>query len=123
MNKLLISTLLIIIASCSSPEKKAKLVVTRPAVDLATIRFDSTYNIRYTLVNTGNKELVVDTVSASCGCTIPESTKFRIKPADSASLLITFKPVDSGAFDKKLVIKSNTDSTFTVVSFYGTIQK
>lgn len=123
MNKLLLYLLLLVSASCTAPGGKARLVVTHPMVDLSTIRFDSTYSISYTMLNNGDKELIVDTVSASCGCTIPAATRFRIQPDDSAALLIKFKPVDTGSFNKKVIIKSNTDSSFTVVSFYGNAQK
>lgn len=119
MNKLFYGAALIILAACHTKTRKAQLTITNPAIDLSEVQLDSTYYVRYSMHNTGDAELVVDTVSASCGCTIPDKTKYTIRPADSASLIVNFKPPEPGAFEKKIIIKSNTDSTFTVVSFYG----
>lgn len=123
MNKLLVLFIGLILMACNTRARKAQLRVVNPAVNLSTIAFDSTYAIKYVLHNNGSGNLVVDTVSASCGCTIPASTRFTIPPADSAVLVVNFKPAEPGAFDKKVIIKSNTDSVFSVVSFYGNAEK
>jgi hypothetical protein len=125
MSKQIIKYLLlaVVIASCKTPAGKARLTISNPAVNLSTIRFDSSCNIRYTMINTGEEALVIDTVTASCGCTMPAITRYTIQPMDSAELMVRFKPPDTGAFNKKVVIKNNTDSVFTVVSFYGIAQK
>jgi Protein of unknown function (DUF1573) len=124
MNRVICLGMAVIIStSCSVPAGEAQLAIVNPYVDLATIESDSTYGIEYKLINTGGRDLVVDTISASCGCTIPDQTQFTIRPADTASLVVSFKPPEPGPFEKKVIIRSNTDSIFTVVSFYGTAKK
>lgn len=125
MNKRIIKYLLlaVVIASCKATPGKARLKISNPAVNLSTVRLDSSCTIRYTMINTGEGPLIIDTVTASCGCTMPAITRYTIQPMDSAELTVKFKAPDTGAFNKKVVIKNNTDSVFTVVSFYGTAKK
>jgi hypothetical protein len=105
--------------ACNHDEKRAKLLIPKSKINLEVINFDSTYSIAYTLINTGDRTLIIDTVTASCGCTIPDIQKKNINPLDSSQLIVKYKPVDTGYFDKKIIIKSNIDSTFSVVSFNG----
>lgn len=110
---------IIFLSACSQNQRKPELFIQKPNINLNEIKFDSTYNIRYSLVNKGNGVLLIDTATASCGCTIPGIMKRTVEPLDSAILVVQYKPVDTGFFDKKIVIKSNIDSTFSVVSFKG----
>lgn len=123
MNKLLFFIPALAFAACTTAPGKAKLYIPHATIELGNIKFDSSCDLQYTLVNKGNAVLSVDTITASCGCTIPAATRYTIKPMDSAELVVHFKPADTGTFDKKVIIKSNTDSNFTVVSFRGKAQK
>jgi hypothetical protein len=106
--------------SCQENEsKRAILFISEQIVEMNDIKFDSSYKINYLIKNNGNTDLVIDTITTSCGCSIPKLQKQRISAMDSAILSVEYKPVDTGRFDKKIVIKSNIDSSFTVVSFKG----
>jgi hypothetical protein len=120
--KLIISLVVFFgLTSCVSVKKESKprLHVRNANIDLNQIDFDSTSHFQYTLVNTGDATLVIDTVSASCGCTIPELFKKTIEPKDSTTLYVDFKPVEKGNFKKSVVIRSNVDSAFSIVTFRG----
>ncbi len=100
-------------------KKKAILSVRNKVQALGSIDFDSTRIIPFTLYNAGDKDLMIDSVSASCDCTVPDFVKRTIHPKDSTVLLISYKPVNIGDFEKAVVIKSNIDSSFTVIRFSG----
>ena len=121
MSKYFIGSLLIMVVliSCKQEIEKPKLFSHNHHIDIGKINFDSTYLINFKIFNKGNAILIVDTITASCGCTIPTLAKKNIEPEDSAIIVATYKPVDTGLFDKKLIVKSNTDSSFTVLSFHG----
>ncbi len=125
MNKFMKLFAAVFAVSCQSAEQKAKpkLLIPVADVNLSTIKFDSSYRITYLLINTGNGVLKIDTVTASCGCTIPGISETTINPADTGLLVVDYKPVDTGNFNKKVVIKSNIDSSFSVVSFFGRAKK
>ena len=100
-------------------KKKAILSIRNQIQALGSIDLDSTRIIPFTLYNAGDKDLIVDSVSASCDCTVPNFIKRTIHPKDSTVLFISYKPVNTGDFDKAVVIKSNIDSSFSVIRFYG----
>lgn len=121
MNKLLLISMLLLILfeSCKSKVGKPGLLITNRSVDLNKIQFDSTYDLFYTIINNGQADLIIDTVTTSCGCTIPSIPTKKVPPFDSVILSTRFKPVDTGYFDKRIIIKSNIDSIFTILSFKG----
>jgi hypothetical protein len=95
------------------------LDIKRNEIDLGSIPFDSSILVRYQLMNAGTGKLVIDTATASCDCTIPYLEKKELIAGDSGFLEVRFKPVDTGRFEKKVVIKSNISQRFSVVSFKG----
>jgi hypothetical protein len=107
----------------SNEQHFPQLKVNPAEVELGEINFDSTHSIYYSLQNTGSSDLVIDTVTTSCGCSVPELSKKVIRPLDSAFVKVNFKPVDTGAFAKSLVIRSNTAQAFTVIKFKGSSRK
>jgi len=104
---------------CKNRNEKPELFIARKFINLGEIKFDSTHTISYSLVNTGNATLLIDTASSSCDCTVPAIDEKNVLPGDSTFLTVMYKPVDTGFFNKKVVIKSNIDSIFSVVSFTG----
>ena len=121
MNKIVfvIGVSVLLNISCKNKEKKPDLFIPNERIVLGIIPFDSTHLISYSLINKGNGPLIIDTASSSCDCTVPVISKKNISPGDSSILSVQYKPTDTGLFDKKVVIKSNIDSIFSVVSFTG----
>lgn len=118
-----IFTGLLLFISCSSNREPAKLSLTQNAIDMGTIKFDSSYALQYHLKNEGDVDLVIDTVTSSCGCSTPDLSKQVIAAKDSGLLSVNYKPVDTGRFTKSLVIKSNSSERFSVVTFTGIARK
>ena len=65
-----------ILVSCmdSSPTV-SKLEVEKTMIDLGTIDFDSSYQIQYVIHNSGTADLLIDTITSSCGCSLPAISK------------------------------------------------
>jgi hypothetical protein len=120
MKKLLLGLTLAFLLSCKNKIiEKPILDVTNRDVDLGIIKYDSAYKIDYIITNIGTKELVIDTVTSSCGCSVPKINKKMIGSSDTTLVSVQFKPVDSGKFSKSIVMKSNVDSVYTVLKFRG----
>lgn len=111
--------ILIFFNSCTF--KKSYPVIQSPynEFDLGVIDFDSSYNIKYLLKNSGSEILKIDTVTSSCGCSTPTLSKYTLGVGEESVLAVQFKAVDTGDFMKKIILKSNVDSGFTVFSFFG----
>ena len=62
----------------------------------------------FIITNIGNQPLVIQKVTASCGCTTPEWTKQPIPPGSKGKVTAIFDPANRpGAFNKTLTVYSN----------------
>lgn len=64
----------------------------------------------FIITNTGDAPLVINRITASCGCTRPSWDKSPIAPGKSTSIKITYNPQGRpGPFYKTITIISNSD--------------
>lgn len=59
----------------------------------------------FTFTNTSNKPLIIETATASCGCTTPVYPKKPIAPGKSAEISATYNSAAVGHFDKSVTVK------------------
>lgn len=64
----------------------------------------------FKFTNTGDKELVILSATASCGCTDPEVPEQAIMPGMSDSIKVTYSGATNrpGVFRKTIMLKTNT---------------
>jgi len=62
----------------------------------------------FEIVNTGKKELKLDNVQASCGCTTPEWSKDPIPPGATAKIKVGYNAAAENNFEKYITITYNT---------------
>jgi Protein of unknown function (DUF1573) len=90
---------------------------------LPKIKEGEVIEITYRFKNTGNKPLVVEGVSASCGCTVPEKPEEPIMPGKEGLIKAKFdshgKP---GPNTKSLTVVANTSSE-KLLTFYVEVVK
>jgi len=87
---------------------------TGPQLTFDTVRHDfgqifdiqpSTYEFQFT--NTGNKELIIEDIRTSCGCTVPELEKKRFQPGEGSAMKIEYTPRGGGLTSKSITVTSN----------------
>jgi hypothetical protein len=77
----------------------------------------------FKFTNTGKSPLVINDISASCGCTAAEWPKYPIAPNQAAQIKITFsKRHDPGFHQKTAIIKANTEDPYTVLRIQAIIE-
>ena len=59
----------------------------------------------FEITNNSNKPLVIESASASCGCTVPEYPKEPIVPGKTAKIKVQYNAAAMGHFDKDVTIK------------------
>lgn len=59
----------------------------------------------FEIKNTGDKPIVVENASASCGCTIPEKPEKPIAPGATGKLKVQYNAANVGPFTKDVFIK------------------
>ncbi|MFA8300713.1 MAG: DUF1573 domain-containing protein [Hyphomicrobiales bacterium] len=73
------------------------------------------YSFKYT--NTGDKDLLISSISTSCGCTATEFSKDPIAPGKTGAIKVSFDSDHRKGFQNKSVrIMANTQPNLTVLS-------
>lgn len=92
--------------------------------DLGKLNKDQSVEITYRFRNTGNTNLIIEHVSAQCGCTIPEKPELPIAPGEEGVIKARFNGSGSGAISKQIYVKANSKPTNDhTLTFKGEIQQ
>lgn len=71
---------------------------------------DGKVTYQFSFVNTGGGDLIIQNVSASCGCTAPQWTREPIPPGGEGFVAATFNPAGRpGPFRKYITVVSNSN--------------
>jgi len=102
----------------------------QPAMQLSTSEHDfgqfkeeagrQTYN--FEVRNSGDAPLVIQNITASCGCTTPDWTKSPIPPKGSGVITAIYDPTNRpGVFNKTLTVYSNAKPEVVVLVIKGEV--
>ncbi|MFA6129204.1 MAG: DUF1573 domain-containing protein [Bacteroidales bacterium] len=76
----------------------------------------------FSFINNGSQPLIVNDVTTTCGCTVPEWSKEPIPPGGNGTIKVTFDPVGRpGAFRKGITVKSNARESSMVLYIVGLV--
>ena len=79
---------------------------------------------RYRFINSGTKPLVINSTTASCGCTVPEKPELPILPHDTGYIKVVFNSKDrAGMAHKTIDVKSNAKPDFPLLLLTGEVVK
>ena len=87
-----------LLVSCSG-SGQPQIALETAALDLGNVVNGEVVTREVTVQNTGNKDLVIEAVSTSCGCTQATLEPMAISPGENGTLRIVF---DSGAHGEEL---------------------
>lgn len=76
--------------------------------DLGKLKADQTVEITYRFKNSGTKNLIIDNVSAQCGCTIAEKPEKAFAPGEEGLLKAKFNGSGKGQIRKEIYVTANT---------------
>jgi hypothetical protein len=105
-------------------------VYAQPKMQLASSEHDfgkfkeeagrQTFN--FEVKNTGDKPLVIQNITASCGCTTPDWTKAPIAPNEKGVITAIYDPANRpGIFNKTLTVYSNSIPEVIVLVIKGEV--
>ena len=73
---------------------------------------NKTLRKEFTLSNFGDKELVIEGVSTTCGCTAAITTDSKLKPGGSTQLRVTLETRSyTGRIERQVLVRSNDPET------------
>ena len=86
--------------------------------DFGKIKEGETLEVSFRFKNVGDKPLVISNVSASCGCTVPETPKKPYQPGETGVIKASFNSAGkSGAQAKQVNVFANLDPAMTTLNF------
>lgn len=93
-------------------------------LNLGKLKKNQEVEVSYRFKNAGDKVLVVESVSAGCGCTIPEKPEKPIGPGEEGVIKAKFNGSGNGTISKFITVIANTkpDRSHTL-TFTGDIQE
>ena len=89
------------------------------SLSLGNFDWEKEQKVVFTLENTGNKPLVIDAVSTSCGCTKVEYDKEPVRPGFSITLYVAYKAEHPEHFNKTITVYCNTKASPLLLKIMG----
>ncbi|MDR1645297.1 MAG: DUF1573 domain-containing protein [Tannerellaceae bacterium] len=117
-------TLLLLISSFTYAQKGAVISSDMQTYDFGIIaEADGLATHKFTIKNTGATPLVINRITASCGCTQPEWSKAPIAPGATGEVKISYNPKGRlGPFYKSIAIHSNARNERLTLYIKGTVK-
>lgn len=105
----------------AAAEARTTLKFDKLVHDFGKIKVDTEHPATFVVTNTGSKDLIIEDVQTSCGCTTAEKPEKPIKPGQSDKISVVFHPKPGQLKEQKksVTIKANTDPALTVLTIQG----
>jgi len=85
-----------------------RIAVEPPSFDFGKALQNKTLQKEFSIRNLGDADLVLDSVTTSCGCTVADGYTKLVKPGASTHMLVSLQTrTSSGKLQKSVLIKSN----------------
>jgi hypothetical protein len=123
MKKLILAMFTVLMASMYSHAQSGRdsIVFEKTVHDYGTIVQSGNGEIEFVFVNKGTKPIVLNSVSASCGCTSPSWTKTPVLPGEKGSVKVKYNTEILGAFTKTVNVASNASNSSVILTIRGNV--
>jgi hypothetical protein len=89
--------------------------------DYGTIAKGSDGTCEFKFTNGGKTPLLLQNVSASCGCTVPEWTREPVQPGKSGSIKVRYNTAIVSGFTKTVTVVSNAKNSPVILTIKGVV--
>jgi hypothetical protein len=95
-------------ADAKPPAAGPRITVEPPSFDFGKAVQNKTLQKEFAIRNLGTADLVLDSVTTSCGCTVADGYAKVVKPGASTHMQVSLQTrTSSGKLQKSVLIKSN----------------
>ena len=95
----------------------------KTVIDYGTLKQGSDGNRIFVFTNVGKAPIIINSVSSSCGCTIPKKPLAPIMPGEKGEIEVHYDTNRVGPFQKNIYIYSNAKPNKVTVSIKGRVVK
>jgi len=107
----------------ASSENAPAISFEEPVYDFGTVKQGQVVDHAFTFTNTGKSPLIIESASATCGCTVPKPPTEPIAPGESAEIQVKFNTSGKNGQQSPVVtVRANTTPNITTVSMKGTVE-
>ena len=100
------------------------IAFTQMAHDFGNIDQNTENTYVFNFTNTGDKPLIIETATGSCGCTVPEFPREPIAPGASSEIRVVYKPgKQKGLQNKTVTVIANTQPKDTRLNITANVQE
>jgi hypothetical protein len=124
MKKLSLAVLLaVLVSGVAFAQEKPGMNFKKTEHNFGTIKEEiGDVSTQFEFTNTGKSPLIIQRVSASCGCTTPSYTKEPILPGKNGTISATYSTVRRpGTFNKTIRVYTNVPDTVYVLTIKGNV--
>lgn len=124
MKKLsLVFLLSLFVTSAALAQQKPELDFERTEHNFGTIKEElGSVTTQFEFTNTGKSPLIIQRVSASCGCTTPSYTREPVLPGKKGTISAKYSTVRRpGTFNKTITVYTNVPDTVYVLTIKGNV--
>ena len=98
---------------------KTKLDIDHTSVSLGSFNWKEEQKTAFVIKNTGDKLLVIEGVSTSCGCTTVAYSKEPVQPGKEIVLEVSYKAEHPEHFNKTITVYCNAETSPLVLQING----
>ena len=101
-----------------------KMEFKQMAHSFGNIKQDTENKHVFTFTNTGDKPLIIENATGSCGCTVPEYPKEPIAPGATGEIKVVYKPgKQKGNQNKTVTLIANTEPRETRLNISAVVEE
>jgi hypothetical protein len=122
----LLATVFLIVSSLTAlGQNQAKIVFEKLEHNFGTFKESSgIQTVIFKFTNTGKIPLILNSVSASCGCTTPKWTNQPVPPGGKGEVQVSYDPTGRPyPFSKTVSVNSNAENSTVILTISGTVQE
>jgi hypothetical protein len=104
-------------------KEKAHINFEEKVHDFGTIDYMGDGRCYFSFKNDSEKDLIINTVRTSCGCTRPEWPREPVKPGEEGRIGISYNTRLTGRFQKSITVYSNAENSPVKLTIKGIVNK
>jgi hypothetical protein len=97
------------------------LTVDTTILELKNLEINKTTTAKFSLKNIGPNPLVVNNVTTTCGCTVPNWSKQPVLPNKTTDIVVQVTPNKEGYFKKNVTIYCNIERRYVKLVIQGKV--
>ena len=121
MNKNLLILIFLVCSAYSKGQNSAFITFDSLTINYGKILQGENGTVDFKFTNTGDRDLKINRVRSSCGCTIPKKPDSLIAPGVSDLIKVKYDTERIGIINKTIIVNSNAANGTVILKITGEI--